>query len=274
MSDRAVSRHRAPQRAVTPLSEMTEALTGQIAMVGRSGAIVAMSTGLVASVASAPAQALGTTATAVAALDTSASSALTTHSMAAGRSSVLIGSVTLAQGASVSAPSAAKVTFDTDAFKAVPAPVRRTVKKAASTSSSSSASTSSRSSTPASSPSKAGSTSGSSVLAIAARYVGIPYVYGGTTPKGFDCSGYIGYVYRQLGVSLPRTANDQMNATKRISRSEARPGDLVFFVSGGRAYHDGIYAGGNMMYDSPRTGKSIAKREIWSSAVVFGRVTG
>src|SRR4051794_12953441 len=100
----------------------------------------------------------------------------------------------------------------------------------------------------------AGAVRGSSVLAVAARYVGTPYVYGGTTPRGFDCSGFTGYVYRQLGMHLPRTANQQMHATHRVSRSHARPGDLVFFVSGGHAYHVGIYAGGGKMYDSPRTG--------------------
>jgi cell wall-associated NlpC family hydrolase len=119
----------------------------------------------------------------------------------------------------------------------------------------------------------AGSARGSSVLAVAARYVGTPYIYGGTTPRGFDCSGYVGYVYRQLGVRLSRTANQQMHATHRVSRSQARPGDLVFFVSGSRAYHVGIYAGGGKMYDSPRTGKTIQKRAIWSASVVFGRVT-
>jgi peptidoglycan DL-endopeptidase CwlO len=118
------------------------------------------------------------------------------------------------------------------------------------------------------------SSTGSAVLAVAARYVGTPYVYGGTSPRGFDCSGYTGYVYRQLGKSLPRTADQQMRATRRISRTQARAGDLVFFVSGGRAYHVGIYAGGGMMYDAPHTGKRVQKRAIWDAAVVFGRVTG
>jgi cell wall-associated NlpC family hydrolase len=118
-----------------------------------------------------------------------------------------------------------------------------------------------------------GSVRGSSVLATAARYIGTPYLYGGMTPRGFDCSGFTGYVYRQLGISLPRTANQQMLATRRVSRSAARPGDLVFFVSGGRAYHVGLYAGGGKLYDAPRTGKTVSKRAIWDAAVVFGRVT-
>lgn len=111
------------------------------------------------------------------------------------------------------------------------------------------------------------------MIAIAARYIGTPYRYGGTSPRGFDCSGFTGYVYRQLGISLPRTANQQMQATRRISRSQARAGDLVFFVSGQRAYHVGVYAGGGKLYDSPRTGKTIQKRAIWDASVVYGRVT-
>ncbi|WP_308470035.1 C40 family peptidase [Kineococcus rubinsiae] len=113
------------------------------------------------------------------------------------------------------------------------------------------------------------------VLAIADQYVGVPYVWGGTTPAGFDCSGYTGFVFRQLGVALPRTANAQMLATPRVSPAEARPGDLVFFLSSsGRAYHNGIYAGDGYMYDSPRAGKSVSKRKIWSAAVVYHRAIG
>jgi cell wall-associated NlpC family hydrolase len=117
-----------------------------------------------------------------------------------------------------------------------------------------------------------GSSRGSSVLAVAARYLGVAYRYGGTTPKAWDCSGATGYIFSQIGVQLPRTANQQMLYSKRVSRSEARAGDLVFMVSGGMAYHVGIYAGNNMMYDAQRTGKSFTKREIFTSSVVFGRV--
>lgn len=245
---------------------MSQALSGQLATVGRSGAIIAMSTGLVASV-SAPAQALAHTASAAAA-GNATTTAMTAASMSTGRSA-LTGSPMLAHSTAITAPSAATLTFETSAFKAVPAPIRKAAPKTIRGSSNASG----KAITPSTAPAAArvGSVRGSSVLAVAARYVGIPYVYGGTTPRGFDCSGFTGYVYRQLGVSLPRTANQQMLATKRISRSEARAGDLVFFVSGGRAYHNGIYAGGNMMYDSPRSGKTLQKREMWSADVVFTR---
>jgi cell wall-associated NlpC family hydrolase len=107
---------------------------------------------------------------------------------------------------------------------------------------------------------------GNAVLEIAARYVGTPYVYGGSSPSGFDCSGFTQYVYAQLGISIPRTSEGQKAAGTVIPRSEAKPGDLVWFPG-----HIGIYAGGNQMIDSPRTGKTIQVREIYRSDPVFVR---
>ena len=107
----------------------------------------------------------------------------------------------------------------------------------------------------------------SGVLGIAASLTGISYVYGGTTPAGFDCSGYTQWVFGKAGMSLPRTAEAQRQAATPVS--DPQPGDLVFF--GAPAFHVGIYAGGGMMYDSPRTGKATAKRSIWSSSVTYGR---
>lgn len=115
------------------------------------------------------------------------------------------------------------------------------------------------------------SAAGGSVLGVAAQYVGTPYVYGGTSPSGFDCSGFVQYVFNQVGISLPRTAAQQAASGTQISRSEAQPGDLV--VMDGE-YHIGIYAGGNQFYDSPRPGRSVSKRDIWTSDVYFVRVTG
>ncbi len=101
---------------------------------------------------------------------------------------------------------------------------------------------------------------------------GVPYRYGGTTPRGFDCSGFTSYVYRKAGVSLPHSATGQMRKAKRISRSAARPGDLVFFHGGRGAYHVGIYAGGNRTLHSPRPGGRVSTVNIWSRNVSFGRV--
>jgi cell wall-associated NlpC family hydrolase len=101
---------------------------------------------------------------------------------------------------------------------------------------------------------------------------GVPYRRGGTTPRGFDCSGFTSYVYRKVGVSLPHSATAQMRKAKRISRSSARKGDLVFFRSGSRAYHVGIYAGGNKVLHSPRPGQRVSTVNIWTRNVSFGRV--
>ena len=102
---------------------------------------------------------------------------------------------------------------------------------------------------------------------------GVPYVYGGSTPRGFDCSGFTSYVHRKSGVSIPRTATTQMYKAKRISRAKAKRGDLVFFRSGSRAYHVGIYAGKNRVLHSPRPGQRVHTAKIWTSNVTFGRVT-
>ena len=97
---------------------------------------------------------------------------------------------------------------------------------------------------------------------------GTPYRWGGTTARGFDCSGYTGYVYKKAGKTLPRTARAQYRATKRTSRPV--PGDLVFF--GGRnAYHVGIYVGRGRMIHSPRAGKPVQIAKIWRGAS-YGKV--
>jgi cell wall-associated NlpC family hydrolase len=105
------------------------------------------------------------------------------------------------------------------------------------------------------------------VLGTAASLAGISYVYGGTTPSGFDCSGYTQYVFAKAGRSLPRTAEAQRAAATPVSNPQ--PGDLVFF--GAPAFHVGIYAGNGTMWDSPRTGKTTGKHSIWSSNVSYGR---
>jgi peptidoglycan DL-endopeptidase CwlO len=105
------------------------------------------------------------------------------------------------------------------------------------------------------------------VLGIAGSLAGIYYVYGGTTTAGFDCSGYTRYVFNKVGISLPRTAEEQRQAVTSVS--DPQPGDLVFF--GAPAYHMGIYAGNGKMWDSPRSGKAIALRDIWSTTVTYGR---
>lgn len=97
-----------------------------------------------------------------------------------------------------------------------------------------------------------------SILATAMQYVGAPYVGGGTSPSGFDCSGFVQYVYGLHGISLPRRSWAQGAAGTRISASAARPGDIVYY-----GHHVGIYAGNGKMVDAgtPRTG--VVYRNIY-----------
>jgi peptidoglycan DL-endopeptidase CwlO len=89
---------------------------------------------------------------------------------------------------------------------------------------------------------------------IALRYLGVPYVWGGASPSGFDCSGLVMYVYAQLGISLPHYTVAQWNATEAIAPSQMEPGDLVFFDGLG---HVGIYIGGGEFVDAPHTGAFV-----------------
>jgi peptidoglycan DL-endopeptidase CwlO len=89
---------------------------------------------------------------------------------------------------------------------------------------------------------------------IALQYLGVPYVYGGASPSGFDCSGLVMYVYAQLGISLPHYTVAQWNATEPVSQSQMQPGDLVFFDGLG---HVGIYIGGGQFVDAPHTGSVV-----------------
>jgi len=108
---------------------------------------------------------------------------------------------------------------------------------------------------------------------IALRYLGVPYVYGGSSPSGFDCSGLVMYVYAQLGISLPHYTVAQWSATQHISMSQAQPGDLVFFDGLG---HVGIYIGGGQFVHAPHTGTVVQISPLsgyWASALVgVGRV--
>lgn len=109
--------------------------------------------------------------------------------------------------------------------------------------------------------------SASGVVNIARGLLGIPYVYGGSTPSGFDCSGFTQYVFRKAGISIPRTASAQQRAATRVSNP--KPGDLVFF--GSPAWHVGIYTGNGMMIDSPKPGKSTSERPVFSGVSGYGR---
>ncbi|MFB7367915.1 C40 family peptidase [Streptomyces hydrogenans] len=95
----------------------------------------------------------------------------------------------------------------------------------------------------------------SAAISFARAQLGKPYVWGATGPSGYDCSGLTQAAWRAAGVSLPRTTYTQINAGRRVSRSELAPGDLVFFYSG--ISHVGLYIGGGQMIHAPRPGAPI-----------------
>ncbi|OHV74298.1 hypothetical protein BCD48_31930 [Pseudofrankia sp. BMG5.36] len=88
----------------------------------------------------------------------------------------------------------------------------------------------------------------------------------------FDCSGLVQYVYKQLGKSLPRTTDQQVAATVRISRGSEQPGDLIFFGEPGSIYHEGIYAGDGQIWVAPKSGDVVKLEPIWTSSYYVGRV--
>lgn len=123
-------------------------------------------------------------------------------------------------------------------------------------------------STPAAETAAPAPAASSNVVEIAKQYIGTPYVYGGSTPAGFDCSGFTQYVFAKAGKSIPRVTTAQQAAATPVSSPQ--PGDLVFF--GSPSWHVGIYVGDGMMIDSPRTGSSISIRPIFDGVSGYGRV--
>jgi cell wall-associated NlpC family hydrolase len=108
------------------------------------------------------------------------------------------------------------------------------------------------------------------VVGIAMQYLGTPYVWGGASPGGFDCSGFAMYVYAQVGVSLPHNAAMQYGMGTPVARSQLAPGDLVFFNG---LSHVGMYIGGGRFVHAPHTGdvvKISSLSEYWYAATYVG----
>ena len=101
------------------------------------------------------------------------------------------------------------------------------------------------------------SSKGQAIVNTAAKYIGVRYVYGGTSPSGFDCSGLVQYVCRQNGISVNRTSRAQYSNGVAVSKSNLQPGDLVFFSKGSGISHVGIYAGGGQVIHAPSPGKRV-----------------
>ena len=249
-------RHRSDRRPLTPLDDLATAATGNIAVVGRRAGAAVATSGIVVGM-------LGVTPAVAATNEVQALPAVDTASLAAGAMTAL------ATAPQVTVDAQTEWSFDIPKVKLVKedvpeAPVVRTPPPA-----------SRDTERPPVSTPKPGSgkipqaVAGNAVLEMAARYVGVPYRSGGTSPKGFDCSGFTQYVFGKLGISLPRTTSGQKNAGTVVSRKDAKPGDIIWSPG-----HVGIYAGDNMQIDAPRPGKTIQFRSIWQSSPVFIRISG
>ncbi len=267
------ARHRAARRPVTPLTDLANAATGSIAVVGRRTAIAAASAGLIVSTfAAAPAGAANGAQVATANLAAVDTSALTASARAV-----------LASAPVVTVAADAQFTLDVPAVTVVKDPPRRRRPR--------------RSSRrrpgrprrrrarppaplprpppsrprPRRPPRPRAARRRPRTAARSSRsrrsYVGVPYVSGGTSPAGFDCSGFTSYVFAQVGISLPRTSGAQRGAGTVVSRADAQPGDLIWSPG-----HISIYAGDGMQIDAPRPGKTIQFRSIWQSNPTFIRV--
>jgi len=138
------------------------------------------------------------------------------------------------------------------------------------TSTTSASSSASASQAPASNTSSV-SVSGGSIASNAAKYIGVPYVYGGTSPSGFDCSGLIYYAAKEAGISLPRTSQAQSTLGSYVSVSDLKAGDLVFWGGVGSAYHVGIYIGGGQYLHAPAPGQNVTIQSMAYFAPSFGR---
>jgi cell wall-associated NlpC family hydrolase len=114
------------------------------------------------------------------------------------------------------------------------------------------------------------------IVALAHQYMGTPYVWGGRSPRGFDCSGFAEYLYGKVGISIPRTTYTQWTARngRAVKKSQLQPGDLVFFrgsdSKGGLPGHVGVYIGNGKMIDAPHTGADVRIDDVFSFGGYMG----
>lgn len=120
----------------------------------------------------------------------------------------------------------------------------------------------------------AGSGKGAEVVAYAKQFLGTPYKWGGTGPLGFDCSGLMQYIYRQVaGVNLPRISAAQANAGRRISLDQLKPGDMVAWDNSARnngADHIALYIGNGQVLHAPRPGDKVKISSLWDTGRAWG----
>lgn len=101
-------------------------------------------------------------------------------------------------------------------------------------------------------------------VSVAMQQVGVPYRYGGATPRGFDCSGLVYYSYARAGKSLPRTTGSLWSQTQPIAKNELRVGDILFFRIAGKMSHVGLYIGEQRFVHAPSSGKNVTVASLQS----------
>ena len=268
MSKTSTARHR---KAARPLNS----LVGASPMVRRSLAVAA-SSGLALTVVASGAAASGTSAQAANSAGTLKSASVTTVALDAREAVTTNAALDVSGDVQWSADSSAQAGVSVEK-KAEPAPAATATPAADTTkdkaeaeetpaatqseSESESSSSSSAAATPAETPAPTANTHASSVAALAMQYVGVPYVWGGSSPSGFDCSGLVSYVYAQFGVSLPHQSEGIRAAGTVVSASEARPGDVVWWPG-----HVGIYMGNGMMVDAANESLGVQYAAVYSGA--------
>lgn len=263
MSKTSTARHR---KAARPLNS----LVGASPMVRRSLAVAA-SSGLALTVVASGAAASGTSAQAANSAGTLKSASVTTVALDAREAVTTNAALDVSGDVQWSADSSAQAGVSVEK-KAEPAPAATATPAAdttkdkaeaeetpAATQNESESESSSSTTTQAETPAPAASAS--SVAALAMQYVGVPYVWGGSSPSGFDCSGLVSYVYAQFGVSLPHQSEGIRAAGTVVSASEARPGDVVWWPG-----HVGIYMGNGMMVDAANESIGVQYASVYAGA--------
>jgi len=106
---------------------------------------------------------------------------------------------------------------------------------------------------------------GERAAAVALGQLGVPYRYGGTTSRGFDCSGLVQYAWHRAGANIPRTTSEQWRRLQKVSLGDLQVGDLLFFRINGKLSHVGLYLGGSRFVHAPESGRSVSVASLESS---------
>ncbi|MDU7429109.1 MAG: C40 family peptidase [Actinomyces urogenitalis] len=248
MTTSTSARHRKAARPLTPIATVAPAARRGMAVAAFSGlALTMLASGANAAGATeASASAGSLEAAGVGAIAAQARDALATNEVITAGEVATLADVEAVAEVSVAAPQAPAAEAETEATT-----TQETAEAAA----------------PAVAVAAPENASASSIVAIALQYQGVPYVSGGTTPAGWDCSGFVQYVYAQAGISLPRTSYAQGAAGTLVSAAEAQPGDIVYY-----GHHVGIYVGNGMMIDAGTPSTGTVYRAVYGSPIGYVRI--